>query len=128
MERSNEVKVVVAILLIAAVPVYARAEIPTVPRVSQDDAQKVGAIISADKVKTQTYCDIQELGEQIERASERRDIKLVAELFQKIDSLEKTLGPEYAALLDGLQDIDPESEGVDHTIKFTKALMKDHLM
>jgi hypothetical protein len=99
------VKVVVAILLIAAVPVYAQAQKPSAARVSKHDAQKVAAIISDDKVKTQTYCDIQELGEQMERAYEKRDIKLVDELFQKIDTLEKALGPEYAALLDGLQDI-----------------------
>jgi hypothetical protein len=98
-------RVSVVILLMAAVPMCAQAQSRSVPIVSRDDAQKVAAVISGDKVKTQTYCDIQELGEQMERAYEKRDIKLVDELFQKIDTLEKTLGPEYAALLNGLQDI-----------------------
>jgi hypothetical protein len=62
-------------------------------RVSKRDAQKVAAIISDDKVTTQTYCDIQELGEQMERAYEKRDIKLVDELFQKIDTLKKPSVP-----------------------------------
>jgi hypothetical protein len=78
--------------------------------VSTDDARKVVAIISGDKAKTQTYCDIQKLGQQIEHAYEKRDMKLVDELFQKIEALEKTLGPEYVALADRLEDIDPEKD------------------
>jgi hypothetical protein len=110
MERSNEVKIVVTILLIAAVPVYAQAQNPIVPWVTKDDAQKVVAIISGDKAKTNVYCDIQTLGEEMERAYMRRDIKLAGELFQKIETLEKTLGPEYVALLDRIGDIDPEND------------------
>jgi hypothetical protein len=103
-------RVTVAILLIAAVPVCAQAQSPSVPGVSTDDARKVVAIISGDKAKTQTYCDIQKLGQQIEHAYEKRDMKLVDELFQKIEALEKTLGPEYVALADRLEDIDPEKD------------------
>jgi hypothetical protein len=88
--------------MIATVPVYAQAQNP---RVSKGDAQKVVTIISGDKAKTQTYCDIKKLGEQIEEASAKKDGKTVNELFQKIETLEKSLGPEYLALLDGLQDI-----------------------
>ena len=105
-----DMKVVVAILLIAAVPVCAQAQSPSVPRVSKDDAQKVVTIISGDKAKTQTYCDIQKLGEQMERAYEKRNLKLVDELLQKIDTIEKTLGPEYAALVEGLEQLDPEND------------------
>jgi wobble nucleotide-excising tRNase len=73
--------------------------------VSKGDAQKVVTIISGDKAKTKTYCDIRKLSEQIEEASAKKDGKTVNELSQKIETLEKTLGPEYLALLDGLQDI-----------------------
>ena len=100
----------IAILAVAAVPVCAQAQSPSVPRVSKDDAQKVVAIISGDDAKTQTYCDIQKLGEQIERAYEKRDIKLADELLQKIETLEKTLGSEYVELTDRLGDIDPEND------------------
>jgi hypothetical protein len=95
-------KFIVAILLVVAVPVYAHAQNP---RVSKGDAQKVVTIIKGDKAKTQTYCDIKKLGEQIEEASAKKDGKTVNQLSQKIETLEKTLGPEYVALLDGLQDI-----------------------
>jgi hypothetical protein len=100
-------KLIVAILLIAAVPVCAPAQNS---RVSKDDAQRVVAIISGDKTKTQTYCDVLTLTQQIAQAYEKNDLKMVDELSQKTDTLEKTLGPEFLALVDGLQDIDPDSE------------------
>jgi hypothetical protein len=53
---------IVAILLVAAVPVCAQAQKPWV---TKDDAQKVVTIISGDKAKTQTYCEIQDVGEQM---------------------------------------------------------------
>jgi hypothetical protein len=80
------------------------------PRVTKGDAQKVVASISGDKVKTQTYCDIRKLSEQIDQAYQKNDNKMVDELSEKLDTLEKTLGPEYVALIDGLQDIDPEND------------------
>ena len=101
------VKVVVAILLIAAAPVCAQAQNS---RISKDDAQRVVTIISGDKTKTQTYCDILKLSQQIAQAYEKNDRSMVDELSQKIDTLEKTLGPEFLALVDELQDIDAESE------------------
>jgi len=78
--------------------------------VSKDDAQKVVAIISGDKAKTQTYCNLHILSEQIEQAYEKRDMKQVDELDQKFEALEKTLGPEYVALMDRLEDLDPEKD------------------
>ena len=100
---------IVATLLIAVVPVYA-AQSPSVPRVSKDDAQKVVTIISGDKAKTETYCEIMKLGEQIGQAYDKKDGKMVAELSQKLETLEKALGPEYAALVDGLEQLDPEND------------------
>jgi hypothetical protein len=38
------------------------------PKVSKSDAQKVVTIISGDNAKTQTYCEIQKLTEQMEQA------------------------------------------------------------
>jgi flagellar motility protein MotE (MotC chaperone) len=100
-------KFIVAILLVVAVPAFAQDQKPWV---TKDDAQKVVTIIIGDKAKTQTYCEIQNLGDQMERAYEKRNLKLVDELLQKIDALEKTLGPEYVTLMDRLQDIDPEKD------------------
>jgi hypothetical protein len=116
------VKVVVAILLIAAGPVCAQVQTPSVPKVSKDDAQKVVTIISGDKAKTQTYCDMQELGEQVERAYEKKDLKLVDELLQKIETMEKTFGPEYAALSDGLQQLAEDDKLADEIMSLFEPL------
>ena len=106
-------KLIVAILVIAAVPVCAQAQNPSAAKL-RADAQRVVKIIGSDKAKTQTFCDIGKLGEQIEEANEKRDGKTADELSQKMKELEKKLGPEYVTLMDGLQDIDPESDdGVD---------------
>jgi hypothetical protein len=94
-------KFIVAVLLVV-VPMYGQAQNP---KVSKGDAQKVVTIISGDKAKTQAYCDIRKLSEQIEEASAKKDSKTVEELSLKIETLEKALGPEYVALVDGLPDI-----------------------
>jgi hypothetical protein len=103
-------KLIVAILVITAMPVYAQAQKPSAATVTKTDVQKVVRLISGDKAKTQTYCDIGKLNEQMAEADETKDTKKLDELSQQIDALGKKLGPEYAALMDGLQDVDPESE------------------
>jgi len=108
MVRSNEPKVHCCYFAgHRRAPAVAQAQKPWV---TKDDVQKVVTIITGDKAKTQTYCEIQSLGEQMERAYEKRNLKLVDELLQKMDALEETLGPEYIALMDGLADIDPEND------------------
>jgi hypothetical protein len=103
-------KLIVAILVITAVPVCAQAQPPSAAKVTKADAQKVLKIISGDKAKTQTYCDLVKLGNQVEEAEEKKDTKKADELYLQMDELATKLGPEYLALTDGLRDIDPESE------------------
>ena len=101
-------KLIIAILVIAAMPL-GFFTLHT-HQVTKADAQEVLKIISGDKAKTQTYCDMTRLDEQIKQAKEKKDSKTVNELSQKLDLLEEKLGPEYVALMDGLEDIDPKSE------------------
>jgi hypothetical protein len=82
------------------VPVCAHAQ-----NLRVGDAPKVVTIISSDKIKTQAYCEIMKLGEQVGQAYEKNDRKMVDELSQKIDTLEKILGPEYVVLINGVQEI-----------------------
>jgi len=110
LETSMNPKLIVGVFVIAAVPVYAQAQKPGIAKVTAADVQMVVTLISGDKAKTQTYCDIGKLNEQIEEANEKKDIKKTEELSQQIDALGKKLGPEYAALMDRLQQVDPESE------------------
>jgi hypothetical protein len=103
---------IVAALVVVAVPVCAQTQ-PT--PVTKADVQNVFKIIGGDKAKTQTFCDIGKLGDQMEQANARKDSKKVEELSLKADELGKQLGPEWAALMDRIQDVDPESE-VGHEI------------
>ena len=103
-------KLNVAILLIAAVPAYAQAQNRTIPKVTKSDAHKVATIIRSDKAKTQTYCEINKVSDQMNQAFGKNDKKTVDELSQKIERLEKILGPEYIALMDGLQKLGPENK------------------
>jgi hypothetical protein len=101
-------KLIVVILVIAAVPVWAKAQAPTNATVTKSHAQNALKIISGDKAKTQAYCDMLKLF-QIGQASEK-DTKKTNKLLRKMNELAKKLGPEYAALLDGLSNIDPNSQ------------------
>ena len=73
-------------------------------------AQKVVKTISADKAKTQTYCDIGKLGDQIQEADKKNDMKKIDELNLKMDELATKLGPDYVQLIGVLDDIDPDSK------------------
>jgi hypothetical protein len=109
-------KLIVAISVIVTMPAYAQPNKPSgTPKKPSatnvtTDAQKVVKIISGDKARTQTYCDIGKLGDQIEEAEQKKDMNKIDELNKKMDELATKLGPEYVALMDRLQDIDPNSK------------------
>ena len=73
-------------------------------------AQKVVKTISGDKAKTQTYCDIGKLGDQIQEAEKKNDMNKIDELNSKMGGFATKLGPEYVELMSGLEDIDPNSK------------------
>jgi len=117
-------KLIVGILLIAAVPAIAQTQKPNVTKVTKAGAQKVIKTISSDKAKNQTYCDIGKLGAQIDEAEQKKDMKRIDELNQKMEELATKLGPEYVALMDGLQDIDPDSKDAQEIGSMLEALDK----
>ena len=79
-------KLIVAILVTTAMPVYAQAQDRN-PVVTA--AQRVVEIISSDPAKVETYCAIGKLGVQIEDANEAKDKKTADVLTQKMRGLEK---------------------------------------
>ena len=119
-----DLKLIVGILLIAAVPAVAQTQKPSVTKVTKAGAQKVIKTISSDKGKNQTYCDIGKLGAQIDEAEQKKDMKKIDELNQKMEELATKLGPEYVALMDGLQDIDPDSKDAQEIGSMLEALDK----
>jgi mevalonate kinase len=101
-------KLIIAMLAIAGVSVCAQAQQPSGAKV-KTDVQNVVKIISGDKAKTQIYCQIDELSDQVTQAAQKKDDKKVEELSRKIDELEGSLGPEYVALIKELEEVDPNS-------------------
>ena len=103
-----KLKLIVAILLIAAAPKWAQAQ----SAVTNEDAQQVIGIISGDKDKIQAYCDSIKLGDQIEQDNQQG--KSTDELNRQMKELTEKLGPEYAAFIAAYQDMDLTSrEGLE---------------
>ena len=94
---------IVPTLLISTVPLYAQQQ--NIAQLKADTRNLVG-IIGSDKTKTQTYCQILDLTAQLGR---EKDSKKAKELSQKIDQLQKQLGPEFLAVTSGLRHLDLNS-------------------
>jgi hypothetical protein len=99
---------IVTILIVATVP--AGAQTPNNATATKSHAQNALKIISGDKAKTRTYCDMAKLFGQIEEADGKKDTKKTDMLYRKLNELAKKLGPEYAALISGLPNIDRNSK------------------
>jgi multidrug efflux pump subunit AcrB len=97
---------ILAILALSTVPVYAQSQQPNAAKLKAD-AQKVVSIISRDKAMSQIYCQVTDLGEQIDN---EKDSKKAEALVVKMNDLEKQLGAEYLALLEASKDVDPNSK------------------
>ena len=125
-----KLKLSVVSLLVAALPICAQAQVPQTPQTPKAPkaskepkgakgskelskvaaAQKVVKTISGDKAKTQAYCDIGKLGDQIEEAEKQNDMRKIDELNSEKQELATKLGPDYVELMGGLEDIDPTSK------------------
>ena len=57
----------------------------------------------------QTYCDLSKLGQQTAKLDKKTDRKTIESLAQKADHLEQKLGPDYAKLMDELDQLDHSS-------------------
>jgi hypothetical protein len=57
----------------------------------------------------QTYCELSKLNQQMAKLDEKNDEKTLQSLGQKADDLAQKVGPDYVKLLDGLDQIDENS-------------------
>jgi hypothetical protein len=112
---------IVGLLLLSTVPLCAQAQRPDMAKL-RTDAQKVVSNIRDDKAKTQAYCQINSLGGQMVEAAQEKDRKEAEALFQRVDDLEKQLGPEYHALFDALYDADTNSKNVQDILSMFNKL------
>ena len=99
---------IIGVLLSSAVTLHAQAQQPNTAKLKADARNLVG-IIGGDKTKTQTYCQIDDLSEQLIQAVQEKDRKNAEALAEKIAKLNKKMGPEFAALIDIEKHIDLDS-------------------
>jgi hypothetical protein len=98
---------IVAISVFCAMPLHVQAQ-QTDPAKLKADAQRIVRVIRGDKAKTQAYCQINSLGGQIDQAVREKDEQKADALTRKINDLEKTLGAEYLAFFDSLNNLDQD--------------------
>jgi len=87
---------IAAILLISTAPLYAQRQQQNVAKLKTDARNAVG-IIGGDKAKTQTYCQIVDLGRQMNQAVGEKNQKKARALAQEIVELRNQL-PEFVVL------------------------------
>ena len=106
-------KLLMAVTIFAAAPIvaFAQKDDPAnhAPKPTLSDAQKVVQTISSDKTKLQAYCDLGKLQDQMEKAEEGNDTAAVDALVAKADALAQQIGPEYLGIVEGLEEVDPNS-------------------
>ena len=112
-------KLVIAIAAIAAMPVVAQAQQRGAPPPakgaaakgpSKAEVQKVVNQIKGDKAKLDIYCQIGKLGEQAQAAAEKKDQKKMEDLNKQADALNQKIGPDYVKLMQGMENVNPESK------------------
>jgi hypothetical protein len=98
----------VAAISALAIPALAHAQ-PNVPKPTKADAQNVVQIITSDKLKTQAYCALKKLENEVKAAAQKNDAALEALSKQAESLVANKLGPEYFKLMDGLEQVDSNS-------------------
>lgn len=106
-------KLITAVAAVFVIPAVAFAQgqsgAPNAPKPTKADAQKVVAIIKGDKVKTQAFCQLGQLNDQMAEADQKKDEKKLEALGKQADALAQKIGPEYVNLMDGLDQVDENS-------------------
>lgn len=110
-------RLVIAISALIAMPTLALAQQggAQVPKPSKADVQKVVQIVTGDKTKSQAYCDLSKLNDDMMAADQKKDEKALDALGKQADALIDKIGPEYSKMMDGLDQVDPNSpEGKEY--------------
>jgi hypothetical protein len=102
-----------SLLSFVAIPVagYAQQNGPPgqAPKPTMADIKKLVQTINSDKAKLGAYCDMGKVMEQMERAGQSRDTNALKTVSAKATGLAQQLGPDYTRIMDGLNDVDPNS-------------------
>jgi hypothetical protein len=97
-----------------AVIIFATSALGQQPSAAQlkEHAQNAVKIISGDQQKIDAYCEFADLTDKFDQAVEEENTTKAEELFQKGEELQRKLGPEFAALADGIKNADVSSQDV----------------
>jgi hypothetical protein len=114
----------VAAISALAIPALAHAQQPIVPKKTKVDAQNVVQIVTSDKVKTQAYCDLTKLEDEVKTAEQKNDTKTLEARSKQAEALVDKLGPEYYRLMDGLEEVDPKSSDAKEFVSILSELDK----
>jgi hypothetical protein len=111
-----KLRLLATISVFVAIPALAHAQQggpqPNVPKPTKADVQNVVQIVTTDTAKTQAYCDLTKLYDQVQAAVEKNDTETVETLTKQADALVDKLGPEYSKMVEGLEEVDlTSSEG-----------------
>jgi hypothetical protein len=116
-------KLAMAVLLFASAPMCAHAQqnnsAGPPPKPTAADVQKLVQTIGGDKTKLKAYCDMGKVLARLDQAEQKKDSNTVKTLGAKADSLAEQLGPDYERVMDGLNQVDPNSaEGKRMSVLF----------
>ena len=120
---------IVAILMLSTAPLNAQDQQQNVDKLKVNTRNAVG-VIGADKRKTRTYCQIIDLRERQQADQENnknknnkkkdKNKKKAEALSQKINQLQKQVGPEFVTLdniLKGLDYTSPDGREIASVIQ-----------
>ena len=119
-----KLKLIASISALVATAALAHAQ-PNVPKPTKADAQNVVQIITSDKVKTQAYCALKKLENEVKAAAQKNDAALEALSKQAESLVANKLGPEYFKLMDGLEQVDPNSSEAKEFMSILSQLDKN---
>jgi hypothetical protein len=123
-----KLRLLATISALVAIPAFAYAQQgglqPNVPKPTKADAQNVVQIITSDKVKTQAYCDLAKLFDQIQVAKEKNDSNTIRALGKQLLPLVDKLGPEYVKVIEGMDQVDLTSNEGEELLSILSELDK----
>jgi len=115
----------VAAISALAIPALAHAQQPNATKPTTADAQNVVGIVTSDKVKAQAYCDLTKLEDRVKAVQQNTDPKMVETFTKQAEALIDKLGPEYFKLMDGLEQVDPNSSEAKEFMSILSELDKN---
>jgi hypothetical protein len=104
---------IAAAAVLAAAPAFAQGQTGApqqkAPKPTKAQVEQVVQAVIADKTKLQAYCTVSKLQQEMAQLDEKKDQKKAEELAGKADAEAQKVGPEFASMMDRLDEVDPNS-------------------